>query len=206
MSIIPSIHDTEYGIPAEFCKNSVSTEFRNTEFHITRNSVKIRNSVKMDVLIWGKGVFTVTGCWQSSGSWRSKRFGFRKNTEFRYNTEFCIFTEFRIAEFRILTEFRNFFFGGIPGKNSAKFQGNPVSRIPLDTLLKRFINSRKNVLTLWDVIYALFKDFSEQILLLRYQDFFTWHSKFINPYYLLRRFIQRVNLKDRFGKSGLVFS
>ena len=59
VSIIPSkkipaefffdgIHDTEYGIPAEFRKNSVSTEYEFciVEFRKIRNSVKIRNYLK----------------------------------------------------------------------------------------------------------------------------------------------------------------
>ena len=74
VSIIPSkkipaefffdgIHDTEYGIPAEFRKNSVSTEYgipqygipysaefrKNTEFRNIRNSVKMRNSAKYGI-------------------------------------------------------------------------------------------------------------------------------------------------------------
>ena len=73
MSIIPSkkipkefffdgIYDTEYGIPAEFRKNSVSTEygipqygilysaeFRITEFRMLRNSVKY--GIPLDTLV-----------------------------------------------------------------------------------------------------------------------------------------------------------
>ena len=56
------IHETEYGIPAEFRTNSVSTEYEipqngipysaefreNKEFRYIRNSVKMRNSVQTE--------------------------------------------------------------------------------------------------------------------------------------------------------------
>ena len=81
MSIIPSkifrrnlffggILDTEYGIPAEFRKNCVSTEYRIpqygipysaefpkiTEFRNIRNSVKMRNSVIYGIPYIGNSV------------------------------------------------------------------------------------------------------------------------------------------------------
>ena len=69
-SFFDGIHDTEYGISAEFRKHFVSTEFRYTEFRIPRNSVKIRNSV-----------FMVTN--RGHVIWLTEQRNSVKNTDFR---------------------------------------------------------------------------------------------------------------------------
>ena len=92
----------------EFRRNSVkipyrrNTEFRNTEFHIPRNSVKNtdfripRNSeknAKFRVHIHWGSCHLVDRAAAADGQrgWNSE-----KNTEFRYNTEFRKNTKFRI--------------------------------------------------------------------------------------------------------------
>ena len=89
MSIIPSkkilaefffegIHDTEYGIPAEFRKNSVSTEYGIPQYGIPYSAEFCKNT-------------------EFRNKWNSVYTEFRIHMEFRKNTEFrnLIPAEFR---------------------------------------------------------------------------------------------------------------